>query len=95
MEVIFYIILFFIGYLVIGGIIIQIFSFFKGLFCGRDIVRKDDFGEVAENIGDALRSAISDKLDERREKKELDEEYKRAIIELNRKRKRDESNSNN
>lgn len=94
MEVIFYIILFFIGYLVIGGIIIQIFSFFKGLFCGRDIVRKDDFGEVAENIGDALRSAISDKLDERREKKELDEEYKRAIIELNRK-KRDESNHNN
>ena len=94
MEVIFYIILFFIGYLVIGGIIIQIFSFFKGLFCGRDIVRKDDFGEVAENIGDALRSAISDKLDERREKKELDEEYKRAIIEKKRK-KRDESNHNN
>ena len=94
MEVIFYIILFFIGYLVIGGIIIQIFSFFKGLFCGRDIVRKDDFGEVAENIGDALRSAISDKLYERKEKKELDEEYKRAIIELNRK-KRDESNHNN
>ena len=94
MEVIFYIILFFIGYLVIGGIIAQIFFFFKGLFCGRDIVRKDDYGETAENIGDSLRSVISDKLDERREKKELDEEYKRAIIELNRK-KRDESNHNN
>ena len=66
MGVIFYIILFFIGYLVIGGIIIQIFSFFKGLFCGRDIVRKDDYGETAENIGDTLRSVISDKLDERR-----------------------------
>lgn len=94
MEAILYLFLFVIGYLIFAAIIAQISFFIKGLFRGRDIVRKDDFGEVAENIGDALRSAISDKLDERREKKELDEEYKRAIIELNRK-KRDESNHNN
>lgn len=94
MEAILYLFLFVIGYLIFAAIIAQISFFIKGLFHGRDIVRKDDFGEVAENIGDALRSAISDKLDERREKKELDEEYKRAIIELNRK-KRDESNHNN